>query len=188
MIERKKIKMFITVFIMLSISFIFLEIVLRFFDPLGVEYFSEVVRYLNKLEKKENYSYIHPAGMNEEFQNVLIRTNSFGLRGKEFRKAKSLNTKRLLILGDSVVLGWGVEYENTFPNLLQEKFDKEQSEIEVIPIGVSSWNTRTEYEYFSRIAINFDPDILLLVIVGNDTDPKENSNIEIGKEDRKSVV
>jgi len=181
-------KTFLAVFFMIIFSFLLLEIFLRITDPLGVEYFSEVVRYFNKLEKKENYSYIHPIGMNEKFQNVFIKTNSFGLRGQEFTKSKPLNTKRLLILGDSVVLGWGVDYENTFSRLLQTQLEKEQTNIEVIPIGVSSWNTRTEYEYFSRVAIDFDPDILLLIIVGNDTDPKDNSNIEIGKEILEKLV
>ena len=165
-----------------------LEIILRITDPAGVEYFSEVVRYFDKLEDRENYSYIHPAGMNEIFQGVTIKTNSQGLRGPEFSFSKPEGRKRLLILGDSVVLGWGVEYENTFPSILQDHFDSCYTNIEVIPAGVSSWNTRTEYEFLKNVASEYDPDIIILVIVGNDTDPKDNSNIEIGKEELLSQV
>lgn len=173
---------------MLSISFIFLEIVLRVFDPLGVEYFSEVVRYFKVLEMKENYSYIHPANMCGKFQGIEIKTNSLGLRWNEFDKTKKRGKKRVLILGDSVVLGWGVEHDMTFPALIQNMSDSSKADVEIIPAGVSSWNTRTEYEYLRRVALGFDPDILILMIVSNDTDPKENSNIEIGAEELKKLI
>ncbi|HXK49241.1 MAG TPA: GDSL-type esterase/lipase family protein [Clostridiales bacterium] len=185
---RNKFKTAAASALMFFTGFAVLEIILRITDPAGVEYFSEVVRYFDKLEDRENYSYIHPAGMNEIFQGVTITTNSKGLRGPEFSISKPEGRKRLLILGDSVVLGWGVEYENTFPSILQHHFDSCGTSIEVIPAGVSSWNTRTEYEYLKNAASEFEPDMLILVIVGNDTDPKERSNIEVGKEELLSQV
>lgn len=185
---RSKLKVAAALTIMLFTGVAILEIILRITDPVGVEYFSEVVRYFDKLEDRENYSYIHPAGMNEIFQGVTVKTNSQGLRGPEFTISKPEGKRRLLILGDSVVLGWGVEYENTFPSILQDHFDSLGTDIEVIPAGVSSWNTRTEYEFLKNVASEYDPDMLILVIVGNDTDPKDNSNIEIGKEELLSQV
>ncbi len=185
---RSKLKVTAAILLMIITGFAVIEIILRITDPVGVEYFSEVVRYFDKLEDRENYSYIHPAGMNEIFQGVTITANSQGLRGPEFSISKPEGRKRLLILGDSVVLGWGVEYENTFPSILQDHFDRLGTDIEVIPAGISSWNTRTEYEFLKNVASGFDPDILILVIVGNDTDPKDNSNIEIGKEELLSQV
>jgi lysophospholipase L1-like esterase len=179
---KNKLKILAVTGIITIVTIMFIEIVLRLTDPLGVEYFSEVVRYFKTHITKEDYSYIHPAGMDEKFQGVTIRTNSHGLRGPEFEKTKPEGKRRILLLGDSVVLGWGVEYEETFPALLQNYSDRESLETEVIPAGVSSWNTRTEYEYLRKIAIGFEPDIVILVIVSNDTDPKENSNIEIEKE------
>ncbi len=173
---------------MTASTFFVIELVLRLFDPLGVSYFSEVDAYFDILETKDNYSYIHPALMDEIFQGVSVQTNSRGLRGPEFPFQKPEGLKRLLILGDSIVFGWGVEYENTFPALIQRNFDLSDIHTEVIPAGVCSWNTRTEYEYFKREAIKFSPDILMLVIVGNDTDPKDNSNIEIGKEELLDLV
>jgi hypothetical protein len=164
-----------------------LEVILRLTDPLGVEYFSELERYFATHINKENYSYIHPPEMDEIFQGVKIKTNTYGLRGPEFQRSKPEGKKRILILGDSVVLGWGVEYEDTFPSLIQSVLSTEKK-IEVIPAGVSSWNTRTEYEYFKAEAVNFDPDILVLIIVSNDTDPKKNSNIEIGREELEKMA
>lgn len=178
---RNRLKIFAAIMIMSIFGMFLLEIILRITDPLGVEYFSELERYFATHIKYENYSYIHAPDMDENFQGVRIKTNSHGLRGPEFVRSKPEGKKRILILGDSVVLGWGVEYEDTFPNLLHVLYGPEEN-IEVIPAGVSSWNTRTEYEYFKAEAVNFDPDVLVLIIVSNDTDPKENSNIEIGRE------
>jgi lysophospholipase L1-like esterase len=185
---KNRIKIFLFLSAMLIFSFFALELILRLADPLGVAYFSEVTRYFKTHIPKENYSYIHPAGMDEKFQGVPIRTNSHGLRGPEFSKKKPEGKRRILILGDSVVLGWGVEYEQTFPALLQNYLDMEGFETELIPAGVSSWNTRTEYEYFRTTAIDFEPDMVILIIVSNDTDPKENSNIEIGKDELLKLV
>ncbi|MFO7810785.1 MAG: SGNH/GDSL hydrolase family protein [Candidatus Delongbacteria bacterium] len=181
------IKVIVNIIIIFLISFLGLEIILRLADPLGVEYFSEVEKYFQTHVTKENYSYIHPAGMEKDFQGVTIKTNSYGLRGPELSRTKPENTRRILILGDSVVLGWGVEYEKTFPALIQDMYGADDN-IEVIPAGVSSWNTRTEYEYLKRVALNFEPDAVILIIVSNDTDPKENSNIQIGKEELDKLV
>ena len=90
------------------ISFLLIEIGLRVLDPVGIKYFFENDRYFAQLVPNEKYSYIHPANSSETFQGVEIRTNSWGLRGPDFSKEKSPETKRALILGDSVVLGWGV--------------------------------------------------------------------------------
>lgn len=178
---RNSLKIITVILIMSIFGSLLLEVILRLTDPLGVEYFSELDRYFATHLKHEDYSYIHPPDMDEIFQGVHIKTNSYGLRGPEFERSKPEGRKRILILGDSVVLGWGVEYKDTFASLLQDMYGTEEN-IEVIPAGVSSWNTRTEYEYFKAQAASFDPDVLVLVIVSNDTDPKENSNIEIGKE------
>jgi lysophospholipase L1-like esterase len=104
-----------------------------------------------------------------------------GLRGPEILIEKPENTKRLMILGDSIVLGWGVEFEYTFPQLLQNLYKSDSSNIEVISVGVSSWNTRTEYEYLKSEAIKLEPDDIILIVVGNDADPKRGSNTTIDK-------
>jgi hypothetical protein len=53
--------------------------------------------------------------------------------------------------------------------------------IEVIPLGVCSWNTRNEFKYFRRVAINFSPDVLILVICQNDLKPNRGGRTEISE-------
>ena len=48
-----------------------------------------------------------------------MSTNSLGLRGPEIDSPKK--HLRVLCLGDSVTFGWGVEEQNAYPALLQQK-------------------------------------------------------------------
>ncbi len=93
---------------------------------------------------------------NSEFiaQGVTVRVNSHGLRGPEFETAKAPGRKRILILGDSVVFGWGAEEQDLFPAELQRRFDGDGRGIEVIAAGVGSWNTRAEYEFLREVGVD----------------------------------
>jgi hypothetical protein len=124
-------------------------------------------------------------------QGVGVSINSHGLRGPEFAAAKPAGTIRLMILGDSVVFGWGVKEAATFPRLLQAEMDRSGIPVEIIAAGVGSWNTRTQYEWFRRRGVDLAPDMLVLLIVENDTDPKREGFTEVsraelfpGKKDR----
>ena len=61
--------------------------------------------------------------------------------------------RRVLILGDSLVFGWGVPYEATFAGRLTQRIKAHHASWECIAAGVGSWNTRTEME-FLRAAID----------------------------------
>jgi hypothetical protein len=168
------------------------EALLRAFDPLGIWYLYEIHRYSKELMVADPwFSYIHEPGIFDTVQGVGVSINSHGLRGPEFASAKPAGTIRLMILGDSVVFGWGVEEAATFPRLLQAEMDRSGIPVAIIAAGVGSWNTRTQYEWFRRVGVDLAPDMLLLLIVENDTDPKREGFTEVsraelfpGKEDR----
>ena len=50
---------------------------------------------------------------------------------------------------------------------------------EVISAGVSSWNTRNQYEYLEDVGVTLDLDVVVLVIVPNDVVPKKTGITEI---------
>jgi lysophospholipase L1-like esterase len=158
---------------------------LRIFDPIGVEYFFETKKYYRNAKDynhKDTFAYIHNPGYQGRLDNVDVLINSHGFRGPEFKTKKPENTTRLLILGDSVVFGWGVDQDSIFPALLQKMLDREIEKVEVIPAGVGSWNTRTEYEYLKTEGIKFNPDVILLLVIYNDIWPKKTGRTEVSKE------
>jgi lysophospholipase L1-like esterase len=161
-----------------------LEVLLRAFDPIGIEYLYEIHRYFKTMTvADERYGYIHKASHEGVLEGIPIAFNSHGLRGPEVATRKAEGRRRLLILGDSVVFGWGVEVDRTFPALLRQRLAELVPDVEVVPAGVSSWNTRTEYEYLRSVGLGFEPDVLLLLIVSNDLDPKREGRTEVDRKD-----
>ncbi len=178
---NKVTKGFFSAFLIICSTIGLLEISLRIFDPIGIEFFFETAKYRESLQQNEAYAYIHTPGHRETLQGVDVAINSHGLRGPEFAKEKPSGAKRVLILGDSAVFGWGAPGEHIFAREIQRLFSGSGRNVEVIPAGVCSWNTRTEYEYLRSEAMDFDPDAVLLVIVENDLVPKREGRTDVSK-------
>jgi lysophospholipase L1-like esterase len=164
---------------LIIVSLLTSEFVLRAIDPIGAAYFFEIHRYFKSLQQDDRFAYIHLAGLRDTYQEVEVRINRYGLRGPEFAERKTPGVKRVLILGDSVVFGWGVAYEDTFAARLQATLRHEGVAAEVIPAAVCSWNTRTELEYLKAQALTYEPDIIILVIVDNDTEVKRAGRTDV---------
>src|SRR5260221_1861338 len=53
------------------------------------------------------------------FGDVTIQSNNMGLRGTDIPIPKPTNTTRILFLGDSFTMGWGVSQEDAYPAVIQ---------------------------------------------------------------------
>jgi hypothetical protein len=148
------------------------EILLRWLDPIGMSYVFEVRKYFGEMMiPDERFAYIHKPGLAATVQGVDVSINRHGFRGPGFPAEKPAGKARMMILGDSVVFGWGVEQEAIFPSLLQRGIDRLGIPVEIVAAGVGSWNTRTQYEWLRHVGVGLEPDIILLMIVANDVDP-----------------
>jgi hypothetical protein len=75
----------------------------------------EMWRYSKELKKESKNPLLgheHIPSKEAILQSVKIRTNRHGLRGDEV-KPKQESIKRILFLGSSITLGWGVAEEET---------------------------------------------------------------------------
>ena len=154
-------------------SAVLLEVALRVADPFGVGYFWAMRRYVANLASNPQFSYIHRPHYQDRLQGVEVSVNGEGLRWPEFEPSKPKGTVRVIVLGDSVVFGWGAPIEATFPMLLQKALRQRDARVEVIAAGVCSWNTRSELEFMKAKGFGYSPDVLLLVVYDNDIDPHE---------------
>lgn len=177
--KRMLLKKLFFYFLMFVLVITLTELLVRAFDPIGIDYFSEAGRYFSNMMDNDSYAYIHRPNYQDKLQGVDVSINSHGLRGSEFHATKQKGKVRLMVLGDSVVFGWGAPQGSIFPVQLQNLLNKKAAEIEVIAAGVGSWNTRTEYEYLRTNGIHFGPDVILLLIVNNDIEPKRHGYKEI---------
>jgi hypothetical protein len=95
----------------------------------------------------------------------MIKTNSHGFRAnREYSFEKSDGKKRILVLGDSFVWGWGVENEEMFTEILE----KELGGTEVLNAGHTGFDTLQEFLLYKRIGIRYEPDLVLLCFFPND--------------------
>jgi lysophospholipase L1-like esterase len=93
--------------------------------------------------------------------------NSHGLRDIERTVKKKPGTRRILVLGDSVVAGHGIEdVRDTVPLQLERLLA--ESGTEVLNFGVGGYCTRAEVELLRVKGLAFQPDVVILVYVAND--------------------
>lgn len=101
------------------------------------------------------------------FSHLSYQINSRGLRGPEITKNK--NGTRILALGNSCTFGWGVQYENCWTKVLQDKLNETSGgeSIEVINAGVPGYSSHQGKILLEKL-MPLDPDIVLVMYGWND--------------------
>lgn len=112
---------------------------------------------------KANYRNDEP-----DFIQSYERTNSHGQRDRERTIEKPPGVRRVLLLGDSVVEGYGLPESATISRQLENLYS--DGKTEVLNFGVSAYCTRAEVELLETKGFQFEPDIVVLVFVENDFD------------------
>lgn len=109
-------------------------------------------------------------------ENILIKTNSYGLRNKEIPLNKPSNTLRIAFFGDSFTFGSHIELNETLPVQLEGTLNADvhnPREIEILNFGVNGMNTFQEIMYCLNYGLKFKPDIVILVWISNDIDTND---------------
>ena len=106
-----------------------------------------------------------------DFIESYERTNNFGQRDRDWALAKPSGSRRILLLGDSVVEGYGLPETATMSWAMTERFEEiGDTSTEVLNFGVSAYCTLAEVELLRTKGLEFDPDVVVLVFVENDFD------------------
>ena len=103
-------------------------------------------------------------------QHYLFKTNSYGLRDKDYVLAKPKSTFRILCLGDSITEGAGVNNDETFPKVLEKDLNAipGRSSVEVLNGGVLDYGTEQEYLFLKEKGLKYNPDMVILGYYLND--------------------
>ena len=158
----------ISLVLFLGVSEVFLRIYLRN----NIFYDVEMSRYANTLKvdsSNPKVGHHHKPSSEAVLMGVRIQTNSEGFRDDEYPVAKGVR-RRVMFLGDSLTLGWGVAKEDTFEHLLERDLDQ-RSPTEVINLGVGNYNTTQELHLFLDKGLEYDPDLVVLFYFINDAEP-----------------
>lgn len=93
-----------------------------------------------------------------------IDINAFGLREREIETKKRPGVRRILVIGDSVVFGSGLEAGERFSDLLARTLG---NNVEVINAGVPGWGNDQELLFYETKLRSLNPDVVVLTITGN---------------------
>ena len=99
-----------------------------------------------------------------------VHTNSLGLRDQEVGPKEATET-RILSLGDSYAMGYGVEIEQSYGKLLERRLGSAfpSRRVSVISAGVDGYGTRQAIIAFERLRGTLQPDFVLgTFVAGND--------------------
>ena len=150
------------------LAFALAEAFVRFIDPLGISYYEEMKRYRQGLVPDEELIYKHPTHWNTVVQGVSVSTNEYGFRESAI-EAKQPGELRILVLGDSIAFGWGVDASRTFVRRLETRLGEALNRrVRSINTGVASYNTEQEVAVLRRYYDVLVPDAVVLVVVSND--------------------
>jgi len=113
-----------------------------------------------------------------------VHVNAQGLRDDAVPEVKRDDEFRVLMLGDSFVMGVGVEAEETFVERLEDVIDERiaDRDVEIINAGVAGYSTHQAVEFLLAYGAELQPDLIVLgFFVGNDL--AENASDPLGVRD-----
>ena len=161
---------FSSVFITLCVA----ELALRLFYPLIANYDLEMWRYDTYLKVYKGESHRNRTGGHiKNLYGADVSINSKGLRDREYDYKKIEGVCRILVLGDSSTLGWGVPLNSTYSKRLESLLNAgaPRKKYEVINAGVCNYNTKDEVSFLKDEGLKYAPDAVILGYSMNDPEP-----------------
>ncbi len=126
------------------------------------DYSIEMWRYaklLKMISPDPVLGHVHRPGSSAKLEGVMVRINSFGLRGPEIQTQGQRHHLRVLFLGSSNTLGWGVEENSTLPADLQKEMGREA---EVLNGGIGNYNAVRYVHLFETRLRALKPDLVIV--------------------------
>jgi lysophospholipase L1-like esterase len=172
MSARRSAEILFLILVPLAVFLILGELVLRVYLSSHMFYDVEMSRYAVALKLDSPNPLIghhHRPDSEARLMGVSIRTNADGFRDDDYPVAKG-ERRRILFLGDSLTLGWGVEKEETFEHLLEARLNA-ITPTEIINLGIGNYNTTQEVHLLVDKGLKYDPDQVVLFYFINDAEP-----------------
>ncbi len=173
MMKRRIALDLLTVLASLLIAAIGLEVLTRVVADDGMQYDLEMWKYARDVKQVAAdplLGHEHAPNRQARLMGVDFRTNSKGLRDREFSYDRVAGKLRILMLGDSFTVGWGVAVEDTFAKRIERLYAAIDIDAEVINAGVGNYNTTQEVEYFLTKGHKYQPDVVVLNFFVNDAE------------------
>lgn len=140
------------------------ELVLRIKNNSMKNYDIEMWRYARELKTPSSdpiLGHEHIPNSSAVLESVALRTNEWGLRGGPVGPAIP-GKRRILVLGGSITLGWGVPEPETMTVRLQDAFRAHGEDVEVLNAGIGNYNAQRYVERFLTKLAGLQPTDILV--------------------------
>lgn len=152
------------------------ELVVRLLFP---DWAPRTPRLAQFWQHDDRYGWSHVPGAKGRFDSygfdVGVEINEQGFRGPPIAPVKDPAKTRVLVVGDSLVWGFGVEQEDTFI----AEMEAQCQGLEVINFGVSGYSTDQELLLFKEQGKPLQPDVVVLVVASNDFSDNIRSTVNV---------
>jgi GDSL-like Lipase/Acylhydrolase family len=135
------------------------EVVLRLKNRSMTTYDIEMWRYAKDLKVRSDDPHLdfdHVTSKSSVLQNVEIRLNESGLRGGPVEPLPP-GGRRILFLGGSIALGWGVPEDATVEARLERMLRDKGERVQVLNAGVGNYNADRYVSRFFKELTGLNP-------------------------------
>ena len=108
-----------------------------------------------------------------ELGGIRYSTNRQGLRGPEPDRGGA--GPRILVIGDSVTMGWGVPFDSAYPARLEAELELRGAPVTVINAGILAYGVLQYAPWLAELLPRYAPDLVLIGYYPNDPEPLETS-------------
>ena len=165
---------FLIFIVSITVIFTGIETFLRIKNHYIINYDIEMWKYSKKLKEAvtdNKINHIHKKNKLAILQNVEIKINSLGMRGDDddIQKWQSSDLK-ILFMGSSIMLGWGVKEEFVLNNIVEENAIKNNKSWATLNSGVGNYNKERYVNNYFEYNQNLNPDIIVVQYFINDAE------------------
>jgi lysophospholipase L1-like esterase len=160
-ISKTRASLFSAMLVIISVGLALLaaEVTLRLKNSSMTNYDIEMWRYAKELKTSSpdpalDFDHLH--SRSAILQNVEIRLNNEGLRGGAIRPLEP-GGRRILLLGGSITLGWGVAEDETLAAQLEKRLSAAGEKVQVLNGGVGNYNAERYVSRFFKELTDVQP-------------------------------
>lgn len=99
------------------------------------------------------------------WRNIPVDINQAGFRDDDAPYQKPSGAFRILNLGDSVAMGWGVRKGDTYGDVLEKTLSTSAAgggKVDVLNAAVPGWNQENALAYLKAEGLKYDPDLIIV--------------------------
>jgi len=162
---RNQVKTILLVLCSLLVASLIVEGLARLFFPIWAPRTGRITQFW---QYNPRYGWSHIPLSNGSFSSygfdTKVRINSKGFRGQETNYTRDGKFKRIVVLGDSFVWGFGVQEDEMFTS----RMEKQIPNLEIVNLGVSGYSTDQELLLYQEEGRKYEADLVVLLVAGND--------------------